>query len=349
MAENLTLINPEKVNSKGNTYWQKLAEAAVAGCPKIKKEREKEILFERFGIGKNIKTLNSIGKVHNVTRERIRQIVNNAVKKIQKGQLAPEIEKELKNIEKFVVESGGVITASDLYKKFGTEDKSEQNGIRFIANLSGELDLLKESNSLKVGWSKKGIKQSKIKEIAKKATDLLKEKKETTALKEIAENLKEDEKFVSAVLSVSKNLMKTDEGHWGLTSWPHVNPKSIRDKSKYIMVRHQKPIHYNDLTQKISDMGDKKVTKQSVHNELIKNEDFVLVGRGIYALAEWGYEPGVVEEVIVEILSEAGAPLHRNDIITKVLERRIVKTSTIVLNLQKETFKRVGKGIYTLN
>lgn len=349
MAENLTLINPEKLNSKGNSYWQKLAESAVLGCAKIKKEREREIVFERFGIGKSAKTLNAIGKVHNVTRERIRQIVNNAIKKIQKGSLPAEIEKELKNIEKFATDCGEVFTAQELYKKFGITEKSEQNGLRFITNLSTNLELIKESNSLKSGWNKKGIKQAKIKEISKKANDLLKEKKETLTVSEIAKTIKEDEKFVKAVLTISKSAMEADNGNWGLASWPHVNPKSIRDKSKYIMIRHQKPIHYTELTKKISDMGDKKVTKQSVHNELIKNQDFVLVGRGIYALAEWGYEPGVVEEVIVEILTEAGEPLHRNDIITKVLEKRIVKTSTIVLNLQKETFKRVGKGIYTLN
>jgi hypothetical protein len=151
------------------------------------------------------------------------------------------------------------------------------------------------------------------------------------------------------VLASVKTIMKTDSGQWGLISWPNVNPRSIRDKSKYIMLRHGKPLHYAELTKKIGDMGIKNVTKQSVHNELIKNTDFVLVGRGIYALIEWGYEPGVVDEVIVSVLTSAGGPMHKDQIIERVLEKRIVKASTVILNLQKPRFKRVGKAVYTIN
>ncbi|MBW6431777.1 winged helix-turn-helix domain-containing protein, partial [Patescibacteria group bacterium] len=113
--------------------------------------------------------------------------------------------------------------------------------------------------------------------------------------------------------------------------------------------QHGKPIHYHELSKKISEIGKKDVTKQSVHNELIKNSDFILVGRGIYALADWGYTPGIVEEVIVTVLEEAGEPLHKDIIIGRVLERRIVKPSTIVLNLQKPRFKKIDKSVYTLN
>jgi hypothetical protein len=115
------------------------------------------------------------------------------------------------------------------------------------------------------------------------------------------------------------------------------------------MVRHGKPIHYGLRAEKISTLSPKDVTKQSVHNELIKNSEFVLVGRGIYALSEWGYAPGIVEEVIVTILEEAGGPLPKEVIVERVLERRLVKPSTIVLNLQRARFKKVGKAVYTLN
>lgn len=349
MVQNLTLVNPENLEKKSNSSWEKLALITINGCPKIKKEREKLILIERFGIGKTPKTLNAIGKNHEVTRERIRQIVNNAIRKIRKFGKGEELTKALTNIEEYVKNSGSLVTTEALAEKFAPGNKLEQNSLKFIASLSEKLELVKESNVLKEGWSEKSLKLSKVKSIAKEATTLLKNKGETLPAKAIAKELSEEESLVAAVLSATKAVMKSDSGNWGLTSWPHVNPKSIRDKSKYIMKRHGKPLHYEGLTKMISEMGMKNVTKQSVHNELIKNEEFVLVGRGIYALSEWGYKSGVVEEVIVEVLEIAGKPLHKNEIIDLVLERRIVKASTVILNLQKKRFKRVGKATYTLN
>lgn len=348
MAENLTLIDAERIEKAGGP-WTKLALIAIKSCPKIKKEREIIVLCDRFGIEKTPKTLNAIGKKYGVTRERIRQIVNNTLKKIQKYSNSEDVAKKIAQIEKLAEQKGGLITKSTISDHFKATDQSEQNAIYFIATLSTKLVILKDSNSLKHAWMTKSVKTTKVKEISKKATELLREKKKILKASEIAKSINEDQSLVEAVLSATKAIMPTDFGEWGLTSWPHVNPKSIRDKSKYILARHAKPIHYVELTQKIINMGSKNVTKQSVHNELIKNEDFVLVGRGLYAMREWGFTPGVVEEVIAEVLIEAGQPLHKKDIVTKVLERRYVKESTIILNLQKNRFKRVGKAVYTLN
>jgi DNA-directed RNA polymerase specialized sigma subunit len=346
MAENLTLIDAEKIpTAKGN--WEKLAASIIANCAKLKKDREKEILVARFGIGKSAKTLNGIGTTYGITRERVRQIVNNAIKKIQKTCDLAEANNRIQEIEAFVRDCGGFAAQEEIFKHFEVTEKHEQNAVRFIASLSKELSQLKESNITRQGFIGPKVKQSQIKEIIKDAVSTLKEKGEILGLADLG--IKADNALVESSLRAAKQVMETDESKWGLSKWPHVNPKSIRDKSKYIMVRHGEPIHYSLLTQKISDFGTKNVTKQSVHNELIKNTDFVLVGRGIYALREWGYNPGVVEEVIVEVLNEAGKPLHKNEIIDRVLEKRIVKASTVILNLQKNRFKRVGKAVYTLN
>lgn len=329
--------------------WEKLAVLSVTDCPKIKKEREIKIIFDRFGIGKNIKTLNAIGKQYGVTRERIRQIVNNIIKKIKKYCKNEKVNKNISLIENFVEKSGGYVSNDDLYLKYTKGSKREQNAIRFISTLSEKLDIVKESNYLREGVVDKKIKEAKLKKIVIESIALLKKQGNTLKSKEIAGTINNTEDLTRAALSGSKFIMKGDDGKWGLKTWPHVNPKSIKDKSIYILKRFTKPIHYTELTIKISELSDKKVTKQSVHNELIKNSEFVLVGRGIYALSEWGYTPGVVEEVIVQVLIESGKPMHKNDIVDLVLERRIVKASTVILNLQKPRFKRVKKAVYTLN
>lgn len=345
MVEKITLFE----FNRNNISWQKLAEEAISSCPKIKKDRERQILADRFGIGTKAKTLQAIGDKYQITRERVRQIVNNTLQKIQRNCTSVEIKNVLKEVESLVNQNGGYASNKLLSRKFTNSSEAETNAFIFIVNLSTELENVKTSNVFNEGWRKRNVKVNELKSISGEALKVLKEKGSVLKTADIAASLNKNEKLVQAALTANKNLMQDDNQDWGLAKWPHVNPKSIKDKSKYIMIRHGKPMHYSALAEKISQLGARIVTKQSVHNELIKNSEFVLVGRGIYALSEWGYAPGIVEEVIVTILEEAGEPLAKEIIVERVLERRIVKPSTIVLNLQRPRFKKVGEAEYTLN
>jgi len=160
-----------------------------------------------------------------------------------------------------------------------------------------------------------------------------------------------DLKQAEALAKSSKQLA-TLHGLWGLVKWPVVNPKNIRDKIYVILKEHGKHMHFNDIAGAIkgSSFKRKDVTTQAIHNELIKDKRFVLVGRGIYALKEWGYEKGTVADIITEILRKEGAALHRDEIVKRVLKSRYVKETTILLNLQgKPQFKRVAKATYILD
>ena len=149
---------------------------------------------------------------------------------------------------------------------------------------------------------------------------------------------------------MSKKLAEL-KGNWGLVKWPTVNPKNIRDKIFVILEDNGKPMHFSEIAKAIknSDFKRKDVTTQAIHNELIKDNRCVLIGRGIYALKEWGYKKGTVADIISEVLQKAGEPLHRDEIVKRVLKSRQVKETTILLNLQsKPQFKRVAKATYTL-
>jgi DNA-directed RNA polymerase delta subunit len=141
------------------------------------------------------------------------------------------------------------------------------------------------------------------------------------------------------------------KGNWGLVKWPTVNPKNIRDKIFVILEEDGKPMHFSAIARAIkeSDFKRKNVTTQAIHNELIKDKRFVLIGRGIYALESWGYSRGTVADIITEVLKKAGEPLHRDEIVKRVLKNRQVKETTILLNLQsKPQFKRAAKATYAL-
>ena len=150
--------------------------------------------------------------------------------------------------------------------------------------------------------------------------------------------------------SISK-LLATLNGVWGLTKWPSVNPKNIRDKIYVILEAKKEPMHFSDIAREIreSNFKRKNVTVQAIHNELIKDSRFVLIGRGIYALSNWGYKKGTISDIIVRVLENSEKPLTREEIVKNVLRVRKVKETTILLNLQnKKLFKKVDKNLYTL-
>jgi len=152
-------------------------------------------------------------------------------------------------------------------------------------------------------------------------------------------------------VEISKEILKGPEGLYGLKEWPEVNPKGIKDKAYLVFKKEEKPLHFTEVATLINNSSlfnsPKTVISQTVHNELIKDQRFVLVGRGLYALKEWGYAPGVIKEVIARTLKEARHPLAKEEVVDKVLQQRQVKPNTILLNLQnKKYFLKNSQGKY---
>src|SRR4029077_16026831 len=143
-------------------------------------------------------------------------------------------------------------------------------------------------------------------------------------------------------LSISKVIGKNPLAEWGRVSAPAIRTKGIRDYAYLAIKRHGKPMHFSHLAKGIRCGFSKKAHVATTHNELIKDPRFVLVGRGLYALAEWGYTPGVVKDVIKKILEKHG-PLSKDEVIDKVLKERYVKDNTIVVNLQNPKFFKKDK------
>ena len=153
-------------------------------------------------------------------------------------------------------------------------------------------------------------------------------------------------------MAVSKDIKQNVFGRWGLATWSDIKPRGTREKAYLVLKTGGKPLHFREIAKLIDEHGLHQKKRQShpqtVHNELIKDERFVLVGRGLYALTEWGYTAGVVKDVLREILQNEG-PLSREELIDKVRKERYVKDNTIVVNLQDgNLFKRLGNGTYTL-
>ncbi|HSX46611.1 MAG TPA: sigma factor-like helix-turn-helix DNA-binding protein [Patescibacteria group bacterium] len=322
----------------------------------VDREREREIVARRFGLFDRKETLEQIGELLGITRERVRQLEKAVVVRLKtqadNGQL-PHVAMVQDAFIELLGNVGNVARISEIAAQLTEENtRIDQARVSFLAQLCPKLvviddnDYYYHSAGLKSVHDEKGIKKQ-VEQIITSVKNI----GEPAAIEDIAKEAKlENVKHARALASISKQLASLN-GRWGLIKWPMVNPKNIRDKIYVILKEHGKHMHFNEIAEAIkgSDFKRKDVTTQAIHNELIKDKRFVLIGRGIYALKEWGYEKGTVADIITEVLKKAGEPLHRDEIVKQVLKSRYVKETTILLNLQGKTqFKRVAKATYSL-
>jgi hypothetical protein len=322
----------------------------------IEREREREIISRRFGLFDRKETLEQIGEMLGITRERVRQLEKSVITRLKTAAEQGSIE----HIDDFqtkildlLTNMGQVARVSELASQLTKKpSREEQARVAFLSQLCPKLIVIHEDDNFYYSVGVKEVRDEKaLKAQVVKLIDVIKQLGEPKPIEEIAKAASITEPQQAAALASTSKLLATLNGRWGLVKWPMVNPKNIRDKIYVILKENGKHMHFNEIAKAIkgSEFKRKDVTTQAIHNELIKDKRFVLIGRGIYALKEWGYEKGTVSDIISEVLREAGEPLHRDEIVKRVLKSRFVKETTILLNLQGKTqFKRVAKATYTL-
>lgn len=321
----------------------------------IDQEREREIISRRFGLTDRRETLEQIGELLGITRERVRQLEKAILVRLriasEEGKLpaAHEIERL---IIRDLSENGRVSRVQDITDRLAGKESDNivKAQVAFIAELSPKLTVVNENDNYhhSVGIAEYGNEKS-VRKHVDEVVKAIKKHGEPLTIEELHEQLSYDHpNQVQALASISKHLSNLKE-YWGLNKWPTVNPKNIRDKIYVILSDNKEPMHFSEIAASIksSDFKRRNVTTQAIHNELIKDKRFVLIGRGIYALESWGYSRGTVADIIASVIKEAGKPLHRDEIVKLVLKNRQVKETTILLNLQsKPQFKRVAKATY---
>lgn len=323
----------------------------------IDQEREREIVVRRFGINERKETLEQIGEMLGITRERVRQLEKAVLIRLkiaaEDGKIA-----DLAAAEKLLIrnltEFGRVAKISDLADKVYARSatSSERAAMAFLCEVSASLAVVEENDKYHqaVGIAEYGDDKA-IRTKSDEIVKIIKECKKPISVDELDGRLNyEHPDHIKALASTSK-LLANLNGLWGLAKWPTVNPRNIRDKIFVILEEKGEPMHFSDIAAAIgsSSFKRKDVTTQAIHNELIKDDRFVLIGRGIYALDSWGYAKGTVTDIIEKVLREAKEPLFRDEIVKRVLKNRQVKETTVLLNLQsKPQFKRTGKATYTI-
>lgn len=316
-------------------------------------QRQIDVLTRRFSLkGGNRLTLAAIGKEFNITRERVRQIEAAALKALR-SKATVAAKQILDEARTHLVRWGGVrrhdFLVSDLSGNL-PKNKAEvlSSKLHFIFLAAGEPQLAKEDDNWEHFWHLDDSYKKKAIAFVKELENELEANKVKLLNQEYALGHSSDPvkaNFASLYKSFGQNTF----GDFGLRHWSEISPKTVCDKAYLVLKKHQKPLHFRQLAEKINSLkiDRKKVNVQTVHNELIKDNRFVLVGRGIYGLKEFGFEPGTAREVIASLLKSKG-PLHSHQVVSLVKEKRFFKENTILLNLQnRRYFKKLSDGRYT--
>jgi len=322
---------------------------------KVLQPRAQEVLERRYGLNKEARTttLEAIGRDYGITRERVRQIEKYAIANIRKSEHFKKEAESFVELANFIEELGGVVAERELLDSLAKDDSAKQS-LHFLLVLGEPFAYLKETPQYHSRWSVNVDFATQIEE----ALDAIYNELDDATLiseKELFEQLKSHaavddctEDVAERWLSLSKRVGKNPLGEWGRAQSPNVHAKGMRDFAYLAIKQHGSPMHFREVAKVINELFGKKAHEATCHNELIKDARFVLVGRGLYALAEWGYSQGVVKDVIVEILKKHEA-LARKEIIDLVRKERYVKDNTIVVNLQDNSmFRRNSDGTYSL-
>ncbi len=319
-------------------------------------KKEKDVIERRFAIGHSQReTLDYIGKRYSVTRERIRQIEAVAIQKLVRISQDKSIRVLHELAQQILSTHGGVmfedLLISEMLKHIDNPSAVDTNSLKFTLKVSNSVQKQEKNQFHRTFWHTNEIAASTVKSAMKDIKKFLSQQKSIQSFDQINAALsdKHPEALLRSAMHIDWNLLQTEDGLWGLKSWRFINPRSIKDCIHIILKKHGKPMHFTDIMKTISsDFPERKrVTPQASHNELIRHDQFVLVGRGMYGLSEWGLAAGTVCDLIRTVLVENGGQLKRQDIIQKVLEKRDVRLGTISLSLQKYPFfKRVGRAVY---
>jgi hypothetical protein len=320
-------------------------------------DRAIDVIMNRFGLTNDSekKTLEEIGQKYGITRERVRQIEDAALTSIKKVEGFKSEQATFDELKQIINSLGSVVAEHDFLPHI-SKDKSTQNHIHFYLVLGDAFKKHREDDHFHVRWSTDDSVVEKVHDSLKKLYSSLNDEDlvpETQIIQKFLENLKDvsveyrNEEIARRWLSMSKRISKNPLGEWGRSTSPNIRTRGVKDYAFLVMRKHGEPMHFKEVADAISTTFGKKTHYATCHNELIKDSRFVLVGRGMYALAEWGYKTGIAREVIRDILKKEG-PMSKEDVVEKVMKERYFKKNTILVNLQNpKYFKKNKNGLYT--
>ena len=323
-------------------------------------EKERSVIVRRIGLKWERETLQEIGDTYGITRERVRQIEDVWIKKIGRIMRTSPLMQIQESGEKILQMHGGIMTRdrliSAIIADIGIEWSINHSIIDVLLQADYNLQRSKPQLGTNTYFHFAEVTKKMVESVHKEALKILKKKwdiMESATLYEaihlalFAQFGNLSQVILDSIMDIFLDIVKWEEKYIGLEKWKILNPATLKDKAIYVLKKNKEPLHFLDIAAAITEKFGEPVKISTIHNELIRNGEFILIGRGIYVLKEWGYKDGTVLDVILEIFKKATGPLSTEEITSRVLKVRQVKITTIYMNLQnKKYIERVGRNLY---
>ncbi len=307
-------------------------------------DREKDILSRRFGLkGDKGETLEKIGSLHKLTRERVRQIEAASIKKIKKLETLESSLSILKDtVQNLLTEHGGLIRRDyllDILTVMALELNNEnnisaadyeknrasyRNHFNFlISKLMGEeLELVENHDKFNPSFK---LKDEGVNHLEELADDLLKKVetlKKTYTTEELLDLLKKLDAY-------TKHQVKLNEGTQSDIS-PVFKSQVFPDKAELI---NNNKILYS-LMQAVKNLEQNKY--------------------GEWGIADWEeIKPKTVNDKIYLILKHEAKPLHFTEIAKRINDMKFDKKTANAATVHNELilddrYVLVSRGTYGL-
>jgi hypothetical protein len=271
-------------------------------------QRERDIIFRRFGFKGEEETLEELAQDYNLTRERIRQIQEKVLKKtVPVLRSNPEVALLIEKSKKFLKPIGvrREQTFLNLVQEEFNFNYQEIKIFKFFTIFSQKIIFHPGDEDFHNFYALEEKVLKICRHLLKKIYFHLLETKKlysedellNLTLKEIKRHLGVQPKPQDLLdfLKILKNLGKNPFNFWGLRSNNFITPRCLKDKIIFIFKLEKRPLHFREIYQKLHELA--KIEDESIHyfwhknynvnsikNELIRHPDFVLVKRGIYYL-----------------------------------------------------------------
>lgn len=348
------VATPAKAVAKLSFDSAALVKKLLAEVP----DRAREVLMLRFGLGTSStrETLEAIGERWGITRERVRQIEAAGLEAIRSSRAFDDARAAFGELAGYLDSLGAIVEEDKLLAGLASDEKA-RNRFRFLLVAGSAFFRERETDDFYARWHVDPTTAEKVHRALSSLYASLSDDDvlaEGDILDRFLDELKgvndayKNEETLKRWLTLCKGIACNPLSEWGKSTAPAIRTKGIRDYAYLVIKRAGQPMHFSDVARSITQLFAKEAHVATTHNELIKDARFVLVGRGLYALSEWGYQPGVVRDVIREVLREQG-PLTREKVIEEVKKVRYVKDNTILVNLNDpKHFARHKNGTYTV-
>lgn len=346
---------------KVESLWQNLI--------KDLSDREREILERYAGIRSEKEKLASIGRDFGITRERVRQLKEKSIKRVLRNFEQQNYKKEFFQFLKERTNSLSFRSENYLEKILLYEDKFavfEIRIIQFLIQIHPEIPYYPEDQNYYSYFATKKEAFISAQHALNRIKNYFEKNKKKIHPEEVILHITEQEiknhfhkkpslEEELEIISLIRVLAKNPFGYFGHIQHHLINPKALKHKIFLILHNAKKPLHYSEIYQileKLSQQSEdsfipnawrKQYTVESIKNELIKNKEFVFVGKGSYGLKEWGLEQGSAKDLLFKMLKKE-KKISLEMLWKKISNLRNIKKTSFLIYLKSSPRIKIQDG-----